>query len=380
MQFRIFLVATTFLVAGLSSAAQTQLIPTEADFALIYDHETETVLYSKQGEEPMVPASMTKIMTVQIAFERLATGELQLTDRIEVSENAWRQGGARSGGSTMFLEPKDEPTVEELLRGIMILSGNDACIALAEGISGSEEAFIAEMNDVAAQIGLTSANFTNVTGLFNEEHLISAADLAELTSRQINQFPELYALYSEPEYEWRGIKQPNRNPLLGSIEGADGVKTGHLSVSGYGLVGSAKRGDTRRIIVLNGLESQADRRREAQRLMNSAFNAFETRSAEANTVVGELEVLLGTETSVPVALKDSVKSILHKRSASKMETVIVQEGPLKAPISAGDEVATLVITVEDDEIVRTPLIATEDVPSLGFFGRVIAGLGVLIGE
>lgn len=373
------LASLVFLLPAFSFA-QPALISTDADFALIFDHESQTTLFSKNAETPMVPASMTKIMTVQVAFERLATGELQLTDKIEVSENAWRKGGASSGGSTMFLEPKDTPTVEELLRGIMILSGNDACIALAEGISGSEEAFVEEMNYTAERLGLESATFSNVTGLYDEDHLISSVDLARLASRQLNQFPDLYALYSEPSYEWRGIKQPNRNPLLGSIDGADGVKTGHLSVSGYGLVGSAVREGVRRTIVINGLDTIADRRREAQRLMNLAFTAFEERTASSGEVVGTLDVYMGTSNSVEVALGEPISLLLHKRAANSMKTEIVQSEPLIAPVRDGQEVARLVVHVDGEPVADVPLLAKSSIDGLGFFGRVIAGLANMLGE
>ncbi|MEO1407744.1 MAG: D-alanyl-D-alanine carboxypeptidase family protein, partial [Pseudomonadota bacterium] len=223
------------IVVKLTAASQVPLIQTDATHAAIIDHDTGTVLFEKNGHEPMIPASMTKMMTAQVVFDRLARGEISLSDRLVTSERAWREGGWASGGSTMGLQIGDDPTVEELLRGVIVLSGNDACIVLAEGLSGSEDAFAAEMTALAQSLGLSSATFKNSTGLDAEGHRISAVDLAKLAQMQIAQFPDYYAFYNERSYEWRNISQPNRNPLLGRVDGVDGLKTGHLSVSGYGL-------------------------------------------------------------------------------------------------------------------------------------------------
>ena len=376
---RAILAVAAFVIAAPFSLAQDiSVIETDAEFAVIMDHDTEEVLFSKRGDEPMVPASMTKIMTAQVVFERLASGEYALADRFTVSENAWRKGNAASGGSTMFLEPGDTPTIAELLRGVIVVSGNDACIALAEGISGSEAAFAREMTAIAHERGLSSANFKNASGLYAEGHVISAIDLARLARIQIEEFPELYSIYTEEDFTWNTIEQSNRNPILGK-RGVDGLKTGHLSASGYGLVASAERDGKRRTIVINGLKSVAARAREADRLMRQAFNAFETRTIEANgRVLGDLPVALGTTTSISVKLKEPIKVTAHKRAFPKATSEIIFDGPLRAPIKEGDEVARLVVSMDGKKPIIAPLVAVNGSERLGFFGKAVAGLSVLM--
>ena len=366
------------LVLPPATGQELSVIETDAEYAVIMDHDTGEILFSKRGSEPMVPASMTKVMTAQVVFDRLATGELALADRFTVSENAWRKGNAASGGSTMFLEPGDTPTVAELLRGVVVVSGNDACITLAEGISGSEDAFAREMTAIAQERGLSSANFKNASGLYHKDHVISAVDLAKLAKIQIDEFPDMYAIYTEEEYMWNGIRQRNRNPILGK-RGVDGLKTGHLSASGYGLVASAERGGKRRTIVINGLETEAARAREADRLMRQAFNAFETRTVVANgELLAELPVSLGTNTKVGVALPETISLTAHKRAFPKASAQVVYDGPLKAPIAKGDEIARLVVNVDGKEPLIYPLVATNSSERLGFFGRAIAGLSAMM--
>ena len=374
----IIAVSIFVFTAPFSVSQDVSVIETDAEYAVIMDHDTGEVLFSKRGDEPMVPASMTKIMTAQVVFERLASGELALADRFTVSENAWRKGNSASGGSTMFLEPGDTPTIAELLRGVIVVSGNDACIALAEGISGSEDAFAREMTAVAQERGLSSANFKNSSGLYHKDQVISPIDLARLAKIQIDEFPELYAIYTEEEYTWNNIQQSNRNPILGK-RGVDGLKTGHLSASGYGLVASAERDGKRRTIVINGLQSEAARAREADRLMRQAFNAFETRTIEANgRVLADLPVALGTSTAISVKLKDPITVTAHKRAFPKATSEIIYEGPLRAPISEGDEIARLVVTVDGKKPIVAPLIAVNGSERLSFFGKAVAGLSALM--
>ncbi len=356
-------------------SAYAQWIETDADYAVIMDHDTGEVLWGKNADTAMVPASMTKIMTAHLVFERLARGEITRDDRFTVSENAWRKGGWATGGSTMGLGIGETPTVEELLRGVIVLSGNDACIVLAEGLSGSEEMFAEEMTELAQAMGLGSARFKNASGLPAQGHEISARDLAELARQSIMQFPEYYAYYAQTEMTWNGIRQTNRNPLLGRMEGVDGLKTGHLSVSGYGLVASALRGESRRIVVLNGLESVAGRAREAERLMRAAFHAFETRTLPVKTApLAEIAVWLGERRTVGVRLGAPLQVTAHQRAFAQGKSEIVYTAPLEAPIQTGDRVAQLVVTLEGTRPVRVPLIATEDVARLDFLGRAIEGL------
>lgn len=355
------------------------LIETEAEFATILDFETGAILFSKNGDAQMIPASMTKMMTAQVVFDRLKRGEIRLTDTFRTSENAWRNGGWQSGGSTMGLAIDDEPTVEELLRGVIILSGNDACIVLAEGLAGTEEAFAREMTALARDIGLDSATFENSTGLYGDNHRISANDLAQLAKIQIEQYPEFYAFYNERSYEWRDISQPNRNPLLGKVKGVDGLKTGHLEVSGYGLTASGVQNGERRIVVINGLESESKRAQESERLMRLAFSAFETRVMEPSTdPIAELPVWMGVQRTVPVGLEAPLLVSGHKRAFDNANTEIVFNGPLEAPIAVGARIGEIIVTLPGQEPVRSGIVALRDVRELGYFGRVAEGLNQIL--
>ena len=374
------LIATAFALM-LPVLAIAQLIETEAEYAVILDYETGDVLYAKNGNDLMIPASMTKIMTAHVVFDRLKRGEIQIDDTFTVSENAWRKGGWSTGGSTMGLKIGETPTVEDLLRGVIILSGNDACIVLAEGLAGSEEAFAREMTDLARDMGLTSATFKNASGLDAEGHRISPIDLAKLAQSEIRKFPEYYRFYSELEMTWNGIRQTNRNPLLGKVEGVDGLKTGHLDISGYGLTATAQRGGERRIIVINGMPSSRARALEAERMMRLAFTAFETRSvAVGDKRIAELDVWLGSSRTVGVAMTEDLKVTAHKRAFAKGRSEIVYTGPLKAPVAEGDIVANLVVSLDGKEPIIVPLKATETVEQLGFVGRAIEGLSRKLGN
>jgi len=357
------------------ATAPAQIIGTEAEYAVIMDHETGDILWSKNGDTPMTPASMTKMMTAYFVFDLIDQGEITLQDEMVVSDDAWRRGGFPSGTSTMGLSPKERPTVEQLLHGVIIMSGNDACIVLAEGIAGSEQAFAQQMTERAHELGLTSVNFVNSTGLEGEGHVVSAADLAELARLTIENYPQYYDWYDDAEYTWGGFTQGNRNPLLGTMQGADGLKTGHLDASGYGLTGSAVRDGKRRIIVLNGTESKQARAQEAERLMRMAFTAFETRTIQAGDKrLAELDVWMGARRSVGVQLQESVDVTAHKRAFSRGTSEIVHDQLIEAPILAGDQIATLVVTIEGKDPIELPLVASEDVPRLGFVGKAIEGL------
>ena len=381
MLFKLKCLATLAIAAGAVLPVSAQLLDTQAEYAVIMDYETEEVLFSKKGSEAMIPASMTKIMTAHVIYEAIEDGELALDTRLPVSERAWREGGWATGGSTMGLSIGETPTVEELLRGVIILSGNDACIVLAEGLSGTEEAFARRMTEVAQEMGLTSANFKNASGLHEEGHVISAVDLAKLARMEIDKFPQYYSYYSEREMSWNGITQQNRNPLLGKMDGADGLKTGHLEISGYGLTASAERDGERRIIVINGLPSSQARADEADRLMRLAFNAFEGRTVEpTENEMAMVPVWNGEVREVGVRLENPVRVTAHKSAFSKATAAIVYNGPIQAPVEVGQELATLEITVEGkDDPIRAPLVATESVEKLDFLGRAIEGLSLKIG-
>lgn len=358
-----------------SPGPQADPLTTSAAFAYILDADTGAELYSKRGDEPMIPASMTKLMTLYLVFERLRDGRLSLDDEFIVSEDAWRNGGAASGGSTMFLKLGSRVRVEDLLRGAIVQSGNDACIVLAEGLSGTEAAYARLMTERAQELGLASAQFRNSTGLDEPGHRISAADLGRLALMIIRDFPEFYPIYSEPDFTWNGIRQPNRNPLLREVEGADGLKTGHLAASGYGLVGSAVQNGKRRIIVLQGLASEAERASEARRVMRAAFADFETVTlVEKDAVVGGAEIWLGAEKTTPLVATETIVRGLHVDARKNMRAIVTYRGPLKAPVKAGDVIAELVITAPGMSEVRTPLTAGKTVGRLNIFGRAVVGL------
>lgn len=364
-------------LAGLVPAA-AQMIDTPAEYAVIMDHETGQILYSKRGDEPMTPASMTKMMTAYVVFELIERGEISLTDKFTVSENAWRKGGFPSGTSTMGLKPKDTPTVEELLHGVITMSGNDACIVLAEGISGSEAAFSARMTQIAHELGLTSVNFVNTTGLEGEGHVVSAIDLAKLAKMTIDNYPQYYPWYSLPSYTWREYTQANRNPLL-EVAGADGLKTGHLESSGYGLTASAVRDGVRRTIVINGLPTMAARAQEAERLMRVAMQSYELKTIGPDSVtLPEVEVWLGEQRRVPVSLSEPVKVVGHKAAFSKAKAELVLDQTVKAPVKKGDVVGHFVVSLEGQEPVSAPVIAEADVKKLGFLGKAIEGISTLM--
>ena len=364
------------LVAG---GAQAQIMDTPASHAVIMDHETGTILFSKHGDEPMIPASMTKMMTAFLVFELIDRGEISLTDQFTVSEDAWRRGGFPSGTSTMGLAPGDTPTVEELLHGVIIMSGNDACIVLAEGISGSEEAFARRMTTLAHELGMTSADFKNATGLEDVGHVVSAEDLAKMAKLTIDKYPQYYDWYDMPSYTWREYTQANRNPIL-SIEGVDGLKTGHLEVSGYGLTASAVRDGVRRTIVINGLDSMAARAREGERMMRMAFQSYDLKVVAPESVeLPEVQVWLGEQRAVPVSLADKMTIAGHKAALEKARTEIVLDNALQAPIRAGDTLGKLVVTIDGQPPVEAPIVAEASVKKLGFFGRAVEGLSQLIG-
>lgn len=372
-------VALIILMAFLPTWVHAKILETDAEYAVILDHESGEVLWSKDGDVPMVPASMTKMMTAYFVFDLIKNGEITLDTEMNVSDDAWRRGGFPSGTSTMGLRPKERPTVRELLQGMIVMSGNDACIVLAQGISGSEEAFARQMTERAQELGLSTVNFVNTTGLEGEGHVVSAADLARLAKMIIDDYPEYYDWYSQDSYTWGEYTQANRNPLLGTMDGADGLKTGHLSVSGYGLTASAIRNGQRRTIVINGLPSKQARAQEAERLMRMAFSAFETRSVVADGKrLAELDVWLGESRTVGVQLADPISVTAHRRAFAKGKSEIVHDRLIQAPVKAGDQIATLVVTIEGKDPIELPLVASEDVGRLGFIGRSVEGLSRML--
>ncbi|MGP1273957.1 MAG: D-alanyl-D-alanine carboxypeptidase family protein [Caulobacterales bacterium] len=366
------------LFSGLA-AAQDPVFETSASHAVIMDYETGEILFSKNGDQPMPPSSMSKLMTALMVFEAIEAGTLSLDDELPVSVRAWREGGSASGGSTMFLDVNSRARVSDLLRGIIVQSGNDACIVVAEALGGSEEAFADMMTRRARELGLETASFRNSTGLTAEGHEISAADLARLASHIITNFPQFYDLYSETSFTYNGITQANRNPLLGVVDSADGLKTGYTSEAGYGLTASAERNGERRIIVFNGTQSMRERANEAERLMRAAFSDFVMADlAEAGEEIGTADVYLGTSRTVALRTTGAVRAAMHRRERDRMRAEIVYEGPLMAPVAQGDTVARLVITMPDGRTREFPLEAASDVPRQGMVSRALSALVNLV--
>jgi D-alanyl-D-alanine carboxypeptidase (penicillin-binding protein 5/6) len=356
-----------------------QAIETKAREAVIIEATTGKVLFSKNGDARMPPASMSKLMTIYMVMTRIKEGSLSLEDTFRVSENAWRTGGAKSGSSTMFLEPNKRVSVEQLLRGIIVQSGNDACIVVAEGLAGSEAAFSANMTETGKKIGLTGSNFVNSTGWPHPDQYMTANDLARLALLTITEFPEYYHYYSETEYTYNGIRQRNRNPLLYKGIGVDGLKTGHTVEAGYGLTASALIKDRRIIVVVNGLASKKDRSSESERLMDWAYREFNNYTlVKKGDVISQAEVWLGTAGKVPLVSSQDLTITLARKARKDMKVTVQYEGPIAAPIKAGTPIAQLVITAPDEEPVSIPLLAGADVDTLGLIGRLGEAVDFLI--
>ncbi len=353
-------------------------VRTKAKIALIMDYETGQILFERDGQRPMAPASMSKLMTIAILFDMIQSGELSLDTKFSVSEAAWRRGQG-TGESKMWVLVGDEIALRDLLRGIIIQSGNDASQVVAENIAGSEEEFAKLMNSKAAAWGLTQSSFANATGMPDPNQKMSARDLALLTRKIIHDYPGLYPIFSESEFTWSNITQPNRNPLLKSFDGADGMKTGHTEESGYGLVGTAFRDGQRRIIVLNGLETAQARSREATRLMEQAFDLFDHRVFfTAGSRVGEADVFMGRTDKIGLVVNSEIGFLTARTALEQASGEIVYQGPLRAPIDKGEQVAVLRISMPGREAVEFPLYAEETVREVGFFAKIGFGLRSLL--
>ena len=343
----------------------SSFIDTEAETAIIIDGDTGQILFEKNKDIKTYPASMTKIMTILIIFEKLKNGTLQLDDKFTVSERAWKE----REGSSMFVEVGKEIRVEDLLRGIIIQSGNDACIVVAEEIAGSEEAFAIIMNDLARDIGLMNTNFTNSTGMFHEDNYSTVYDIALLSKYLINNFPNYYHLFAETEFEWSGIKQNNRNPLLYKEMGADGLKTGHLSASGYGLAASAVQDGRRLISVTNGFSSSKKRSQGSARLLTWGFREFTNINiGQAGEMFSEIEIPLA-KTMVQVTPSENIKVTISKANKDKIIQNIRVVPNISAPLPAGSVVATLEIVLNDTEKLSFNLKTVNDVEKTGVIGR-----------
>ena len=339
------------------------LIDTNAETAIIIDADTGYVLYEKNSNKKTFPASMTKIMTSMIVFEKLSNGSLTLDDTFLVSEKAWRE----REGSSMFVEVDKEIRVEDLLRGIIVQSGNDACIVVAENISGSEETFSILMNEMANDIGLDNTNFSNSTGMHSVKNYSTVSDIAKMSQYLINNYPEYYHLFSETEFEWSGIKQSNRNPMLYKDMGADGLKTGHLSVSGFGLAASAKNNERRLIVVGNGFSSSQKRSQGTGRLLNWGFREYTNITLFSEmSEVGNLPLSMASEDMVSLTTNTDIIITVSKAKKDAIETEIVPIENLSVPFKKGDVVAFLKVNIPKTDSQFIELVATKDIDEAGY--------------
>jgi D-alanyl-D-alanine carboxypeptidase (penicillin-binding protein 5/6) len=354
--------------------APSAVLDTEAKHVLILEAETGTVLFDKYAKERMPPASMSKIMTAYVIFGMLKDGKIKLTDELPVSEKAWKLGGSK-----MFVGIGARVTIENLIQGMLVQSGNDACVVLAEGLAGSEAAFVDLMNAKATEIGLNDSHFANVTGLPDPNDWMTAQDLATLAISTIRDFPEYYHYFSEKDFNFNNIDQANRNPLLYRNIGADGLKTGHTDESGFSLTGSVVRGDRRVILVVSGLSSMKARATESERLIEWAFREFnDYKLFSAGDKIDDVEVWLGTEPKVGLTIGSDLTITLPRRSRRDMKVTIAYNGPIPAPVKKGDQIGKLVVSAPDIEPIERPLFAAASVPPMGTLGRMASLAAYLI--
>ncbi|WP_340315973.1 D-alanyl-D-alanine carboxypeptidase family protein [Rhizorhabdus argentea] len=389
MRRPIALIPALFLLAGLPAKAAAPVFDTPAPVAFMKDLSSGAILYAKNPDQRMPPASMAKMMTVYVAFDLIEKGELKLDAMATVRPETWKQWHGPAAGSTMFLSPGEQVSIANLLFGIVTLSGNDACVVLAEHISGTEPAFAALMNRRAQEMGLTNSHFGNSNGWPDAGvTYVTARDLATLAEKTIEEHPKLYkTFYSRPNFTWgktmgsgTAITQANRDPLLGRVAGADGLKTGHTEEAGYGFTGSAEQNGRRLVMVLSGLHSFNERIDQSVTFMNWGFRAWQAKPLVAKgRKVQTAEVQLGDEREVGLVAPKNLTVTIPAGLGSDLKTKVVYQGPIKAPFKAGDHIADLVVTGPDMVPQKLPLVADKDIGTAGFFDRVMAGLRWLFG-
>lgn len=368
-----------FTIFVITAPAGAQLFETKAKEAFMIDAETGTILYSKNADDPFPPASLAKLMTMEVAFNAIKSGRLKLDDMFYVSENAWRTGGAPSGTSTMFAEIKSSIRLEDLIRGVIVQSANDGCIVIAEGMAGSEGNFARLMTERARAIGLENSVFINSTGLPAEGQHVTARDLVKLAHHLWSKYPDFYRYYGEKEFTWNGIRQFNRNPLLKMDIGADGLKTGYTEASGYAIVGSIKHGDRRLFAALSGMESETQRAEEARKLLEWGMRAFEkVRLYKEDEIVGEAQVFGGEKSGVSLKAKGPISIFVPITNRDSLRARIVYQGPVEAPIESGTEVGQLKVWIGDTLSQETPLYASENVARGPLHRRALDALEELL--
>ena len=372
-------VLTGLLLPALAHAAGA--LTTAADFeskapyAILLDYESGTVIYQKNADDPMEPASMAKLMTLAVVFDQLQSGRITLDEEFFISQHAWKDGGASSGSSTMFAKLNSKIPVQDLIYGVIVQSGNDAAIALAEGIAGSEGTFANMENQLSAQIGLTNSHWANASGLPDPDMHTTARDLANLARYLIRTYPQYYHIFSEKEFTWNGIKQPNRNSLLEMGIGVDGLKTGHSAEAGYGSVVSTTDGGRRLIGVLHGLKSMAERAEEGRKLLTWGTRSFEEVSAfPKGKVVGYANVYGGKQPTVGLVGQSDIDFFIPKGKNNCPQAAISYTGPLRPPVQQGDQVAQLQVTCDGQLVQTVPLFASDTVEEGGFMNKAMAAL------
>ena len=364
----------SFFIFFLISPNHSYSLDTKAKQAIIYDLETNNVIFEKNADDLMSPSSMSKLMTVYYTFKKLKEGEISLDDTFKVSKKAWKKGGSR-----MFVNPNSYVTIEDLLKGIIIQSGNDACITIAEGFSGTEENFANELNQLALEIGLENSTFTNSTGWPDPDHLMTARDIMKLSIRTIQDFPELYKLYSEKEFTYNRIRQVNRNPLLFNNKQTDGLKTGHTSLGGYGLSASAIKNNRRIMLVINGLESNSDRKKESKRLMDAAFFQFKNfKILDKNDDIEKINVWGGVKGKLSVYAKSNLSITIPSLLQKKIKVLIQYSSPVFAPVRKDDVVAKLVVKNGNDVLKEFDLFAKEEIIKTNFINLIILKFKYLV--
>src|SRR3954447_25994582 len=377
-RFNIFALAAAISLASVTFAlaAPPQIL---APHALLIEAETGSVLLEKQADDLVAPASLAKLMTINVVFDQLQLGNISLGDEYVISVNAWRKGGAPSHGSTMYAALNSRVRIEDLLKGVMIQSANDGCIALAEGIAGNETEFVRMMNDRAREIGLSKSYFTNVDGLPDPKMRVTPRELAQMARYIVLNYPEYYKWFGEREFTWNKIRQQNRNPLLGVMDGADGMKTGFTNEAGYNLVGSAVQNGVRLIVVVTGLKNPKDRADDAKKLLDYGFKNFDSRVlfAEGQTVAAA-KVYGGAQASVPVAAKNTVKLMVPRGVSDKIVAKMVYTGPVRAPVQEGQAIGNLQVWRGDAKVLEVPVQAAEGVAAGSLSRRALDAASELV--
>jgi D-alanyl-D-alanine carboxypeptidase (penicillin-binding protein 5/6) len=366
-------------VQGAKKVVEDGGYDTDAPTAILIEAGSGSVLFEKNADELRAPSSMMKLMTVEVVFDALTRGDIKLTDEYKVSENAWRKGGAPAGASTMFAALNSRVPVADLLRGAIIQSGNDSCMILAEGMAGNETAFAEKMTARARALGMPKSTFANSNGLPDPGNKMTVRELGILARHIVQTYPEFYKLFGEREFTWNKIRQQNRNPLLGTLEGADSFKTGFTKDGGYGMVGSVVRDGMRLIVVVNGLETSDDRAAAAKKLLEWGFKNFEARTLfAADQTVGFAKMFGGENGSVALAAKEPVKVMVQKNGSDKLIARVVYSGPVRAPVEAGQPVGVIKVWRGANIAVETPLYTAEAVATGSTMRRAIDGASELV--